>query len=176
MINTNKLKDDILFFSQFNRGNYIFRADPNYETNVPWYDWAEIKWKEHGILPAKLLLFIDINPQQFHSKIILDNIVIDKPGKYAIIQSIFSTKSLIPSHQISLLVQFGKFDINENPLYIVPVESIHGPISAVPYLVGDNIMIAKEWLFLRPKSDWYKIFFEFINLQITKNNNKKRKR
>lgn len=175
LFKTNKLKNDIIFFSQFNHGNHIYRADPNFENNVPWYDWAEIKWGEqHGILPAKLLLFIDITPQQFNSKIIIDNIVIDKPGKYAIIQSIFSTETLMDAHQISLLCKYGKFEV-DNPLYIVPVSSIYGPISAVPYKVKDNIMIANDWLFLRPKNEWYKIFFEFINSNIT-TNDKKRKR
>jgi hypothetical protein len=180
---TNKLKGDLKFFSQFNRGKYIFRADPNYENNLPWYDWAEIKWSNDGILPAKLLLFIDISPQQFLGKIIFEKIVIEKPGKYAIIQSMFQIKDIEQAHTISWLVKYGKFNVDENPLYIVPVESIHGPISAVPYLVEDNIINAKEWLFLHPKSEWYTIFFKLINSNVSKNskttikeNNKKRKR
>jgi hypothetical protein len=179
LINTNKLNGNLNFFSQFNRDKYIFRADPNYENNIPWHDWAEINWANDGILPAKLLLFIDISPQQFLGKIIFEKIVIDKPGKYAIIQSMFHIKDLTQAHQISWLVQYGKFNIEENPIYIVPVESIHGPISAVPYLVEDSIITANEWLFLRPKSEWYKIFFNLINKNISKTckiDNKKRKR
>jgi hypothetical protein len=51
------------FFTQHNRDLYIFRGDPAYTTNSPWYDWVEVNWHE-GIIPAKILLFLQIEDNE----------------------------------------------------------------------------------------------------------------
>ena len=59
---SNCITGNLKLFAQHNCGNYILQADPNYTLNKPWYDWAEILWNK-GRIPAKLLLFMDIEEQ-----------------------------------------------------------------------------------------------------------------
>ena len=167
IIASNLITGELHFFSQHNRQQSIFRADPNYTLDKPWYDWVEVQWNE-GVIPAKLLLFWDLKEDQLKGNIYVGNAHISNIGKYAIAYSISSTDSIIPAHNVSKLVQWGSLELDPNDslvprLYIFPVESILGPISAIPYKTEDNIISAIEWIFLRPKNEWYGIFIALIN-------------
>ena len=167
VIQSNLFNGNLHFFSQLNREQYIFRADPNYTLDKPWYDWVEVKWNE-GVIPAKLLLFWDIKDDQLKDNMFVGNTNINCIGKYAIGYSISSTDSIIPAHNISKLVQWGSLELENNlsllpKLYIFPGESKLGPISAIPYKTEETIINAIEWIFLRPKKEWYQIFINLIN-------------
>jgi hypothetical protein len=176
LLSSNNIEEPLHFFTLYNNGTLFLRGDPNYKDQSPWYDWVEVTWSE-GIIPAKILLFIDIKANQLKGKISYKENVIIHPGKYAIIYSLRSTKNVIKAHGISLMVQYGKFALNNNPLYLIPVESIHGCISAVPYVPDDDIVTAIEWLFLRPKVEWYSILTKYMDNVLDDNttNNLKRK-
>ena len=51
---------------------------------------------------------------------------------------------------------------NKPKIHIIEAECIHSTISAIPYRTEDNIVNALEWIFLKPKNEWYKIFLDFI--------------
>jgi hypothetical protein len=165
------------FFTQHNRGQFIFRADPSYEKNEPWYDWASITWEQDGIIPAKLLLFWDIKINEFKKPFTIGSTTITCPGSYAISYSLSSSASAIKAHGASHLVKYAKIDF-ERDICIFPVESIHSPITALPYNIEEDIVSATEWIFLVSKSSWKHIFNEFMKKELTPNKtnqNKKRK-
>ena len=168
------------FFAQHNRGKYIFRADPSYEKGNPWYDWATIQWSE-GTIPAKLMLFWDISEEQFNKPFSLGSTTVSTPGTYAIAYSLASEDQSIQAHGRSHLVQYSTIDVNTD-LCIFTVDSINTPLTGLPFNVEDNIIDAKEWIFLKPKNEWPDIFCDVMDEVITNyktDNNtgsKKRKR
>ena len=158
------------FFALHNRQSFIFRADPNYQENLCWYDWAEVDWSGE-VLPTKLLLFWDIEKHTLKKSFKISDITITQPGQYVLCYTLKSIKKLQPAHTTSVLVQYGKLDIDNSEipkLYIFHIDCIASTISAVPYRVKDTIYNAVEWLFLRPKSDWYTIFMKLMNKELEK--------
>jgi hypothetical protein len=166
------------FFTQHNRGQFIFRADPSYESNEPWYDWASIKWEGDGIIPAKLMLFWDISYDKFLKPFQIGCTTVSGPGTYALSYSLASTTAAIKAHGASHLVKYAKIDF-EKDLCIIPVDSIHSPITALPYKVEEDIIVATEWILLVSKSAWKQIFFDFMKMELStrknKNNNKRKR-
>ena len=53
----------------------ICRACPTYRCGLDWFDWATIDWEEEScLLPAQLLIFLDMNTLEFENCIDEDNI------------------------------------------------------------------------------------------------------
>jgi hypothetical protein len=147
------------FFTQHNRDNLIFRGDPQYDNTGPWYDWANVKWDEDDPVPAKILLFIDLE-HNFKSEFQIGDSIITYPGSYAIAYTFLSAPKE-KGHQISRLVDYGKIMLDENnepELCFFSVDCIHSPCVAVPYNTGDSIADSQEWLVLKPRHDWYNCF------------------
>ena len=163
------------FFAQHNRGNNIFRADPSYEKGLPWYDWAQIQWAE-GKIPSKLLLFWEISADQFNKPFKIGSTAVDCPGTYAIAYSLASKDKTIKAHGISKLVLYSTIDVKSD-LCIFSVDCIESPITGLPFNVNDNLIEAKEWIFLKHRNEWPDIFQEVIAETISENqNDRKRKR
>jgi hypothetical protein len=179
----NNVSGNFKFFAQLNQGDNIFRADPNFANADAWYDWVEVEW-DVGRIPAKLLLFWEIPNHNFHGAFKIGSTHITQAGTYAIAYSLPSQKKFEKAHGASHMVQFGRLhrDKTDKPiLCCFPIHSIYGSISAVPYKVTDDIISAVEWLFLRPKKEWYTIFTSLIeqtlsDAQKKQNKNQKRKR
>jgi hypothetical protein len=164
------IEGKLKFFSLHNRHSYIFRADPNYQENECWYDWADVNWSDE-MIPTKLLLFWDIEKNTLKKPFKIGDITINAPGQYVLCYSLKSEKVLQPAHTQSLLIQYGSLDTDKNgipKLYIFHIDCIASTISAAPYKVTDNTYNANEWIFLRPKAEWYKIFVNYINEEIEK--------
>lgn len=158
------IEGKLKFFALHNRHSFLFRADPNYESNICWYDWAEVNWSNEN-LPTKLLLFWDIETDTLKKKFKIGETTISEPGQYVLCYSLRSLRELQLAHTTSVLVQYGTLDVDEKglpKLYICHVDCIFSPISAVPYKVSDGVHNAIEWLFLRPKHEWYNIFLNKI--------------
>ena len=178
LVTQGSIDGPIRFFTQHNRGQFIFRADPSYDSNEPWYDWASITWEQDGIIPAKLLLFWDIKINEFKKTFTIGSTTVTCPGSYAISYSLSSEASAIKAHGASRLVKYAKIDF-ERDICIFPVESIHSPITALPYKIEEDIVSATEWIILVSKSSWKQIFFEFMQMKLaadkTNQNNKRKK-
>ena len=172
LVTQGSINGSIRFFTQHNRGQFIFRADPSYEKNEPWYDWASIKWEQDGIIPAKLLLFVDIRMNEFVKPFTIGSTTVTCPGSFAISYSLSSSASAIKAHGASHLVKYAELDFDRD-LCIFPVESIYSPITALPYKIEDDIVSATEWIFLISKSSWKQIFFEFMKLKLASEKSKK---
>lgn len=177
LIKKGYIKGKFEFFSQHNRDNLIFRGDPNYKSNDPWHDWAEIMWEE-GLIPSKLMIFWKISEDNFIKTFQIGSTYVANPGSYVLAYSLPSTRNKVKAHGSSLMVQYGtiKTDNNEKcdnistKLVIFPIDCIANTLSAVPYNPAEDIIVAKEWLFLRTKSQWYDIFTTFMNKIINKQN------
>jgi hypothetical protein len=158
-------ESEISFFTQHNRNNCIFRANPQWQdTEMPWYDWARVEWDGYEMpVPAQMLIFIDLtnnfkNPFQFGQSYVAE------PGVYAIARS-FQDEYNIKAHYKSKLVRYGEFVIDEdmNPeLCMFSVESIAAPMVAVPFSTESNIINAKEWIMLESKNCWYDNFLNIL--------------
>jgi hypothetical protein len=162
------IQGPLKFFSLHNRDSFIFRADPNYQSNECWYDWAEVNWSGE-IIPAKLLLFWDIKDNTLKRSFKIGDITINEPGQYVFCYSLKSEKEIQPAHTQSLLVKYGSLELDTKgipKLYIFHIDCIASTMSAVPYKVSENIHNAKEWIFLSPKAEWYKIFINYMNEEL----------
>ena len=76
------------------------------------------------------------------------------------------------AHQVSVMIDWGKIHTLEGNvpiIYVFPVDSIHSPLSAVPFNTEESIITAIEWMYLRPKIDWYKLFTTKMD-EVVKNN------
>jgi hypothetical protein len=137
---------------------------------------VEVSWNE-GVIPAKILLFWEIADHQFNASFHINNTYVTGTGTYALAYSLHARKDLKKAHGASHMVQFGEIDCDKDKLpklFIFPVDSIIGPISAVPYQTTGNIVKAIEWIFLRPKQDWYNIFVSLMNETVVGSNNKRK--
>ena len=162
------IKGKLKFFTLHNRHSYLFRADPNYKDNECWYDWADVNWDDE-IIPTKLLLFWDIETNSLKKPFKIGDITIKEPGQYVLCYSLKSETIMEPAHTQSILIQYGSLDLDKKgvpKLYIFHTDCIASTMSAVPYKVSDNSAIAKEWNFLRPKSEWYEIFINYMNEEL----------
>ena len=169
VVSNNYLSGDLKFFTQHNRYGNIFRADPNYKNEMAWYDWVLIQW-DNDHIPAKLLIFWDISEHQFIQPFKIGNSSIPYPGQYAIIYSPLSSSIIQPAHLASNLIQYGILEINEKSepvISIVDVESIYSPLSGLPYKSEESIINAREWLFLKPRHQWYEIFIGFVSTTLS---------
>jgi hypothetical protein len=163
------------FFTMHNRHSFLFRADPNYKDNECWYDWAEVNWSNE-LIPTKLLLFWDIEKDSLKKAFKIGDITIKDPGQYVLCYSLKSHTELQPAHTQSILIQYGSLDIAEKrlpKLYIFHIDCIASTISAVPYKVSDHCYNAIEWIFLRPKDEWYNIYINHMTEELERG--KKRK-
>ena len=161
------LKGPIRFFAQHNRGSHIFRADPSYDKYGPWYDWAFVQWQGDGNIPAKLLIFLDINEDEFIKSFVIGSTTITTAGQYVIAYSLASTDSSIKAHGMSQLVQYATIHPLKD-ICVFPVESIFCPVTALPYETACNIVDAKEWILLYAKEQWLDIFFKYIKRELSK--------
>ena len=179
LVTNGSINGPFRFFTQHNRGQFIFRADPSYDKHEPWYDWASIKWEQDGIIPAKLMIFWDIKINEFKKPFTIGSTTVTCPGSYAISYSLSSSASAIKAHGASQLVKYAKIDF-ERDICIFPVDSIHSPITAMPYNIDEDIIAATEWIFLVSKSSWKQIFFDFMKTKLdsekTTQNNKRKQR
>ena len=171
VINQNCIVGPLKFFTQHNRGKFIFRADPSYDKHEPWYDWASIEWEAEGIIPAKLLLFWEINDDAFQKPFKIGSTTITCPGNYAISYSLSTSSSAIKAHGASHLVKYAMIDF-EQDICMFPVESIHSPITALPYNIEEDTVQAKEWILLVSKTNWLEIFIEFMKSELEKDKSK----
>ena len=181
---THAIKGSLNFFSQHNRNNNVICADPSYASGEPWYDWVNIQWSNE-VIPAKLLLFLEIEIDQLSQAIHWGASCISTEGTYAFLYSMPSSSLLQKAHESSLLTKYGNLDVNINNepiLQIVDVDCIQSFISAIPYKCESNIIESIDWILLCHKTEWYNIFISFMKKEISefesatsKSSNKKSK-
>ena len=166
MIDGGHIQSPIQFLTRHKRFGTIFKAHPIYKENEYWYDWATVNW-DVETFPAKFLLFIDININNFLKPFTVGSTTVTEQGMYALCYSLdYRTK--IKAHTTSYLVSYGKIMLEKDgkspALCMFLLDAIENNISAVPFNTSNGIdsMNGKEWLFLCSKSEWYDIFIKFM--------------
>jgi hypothetical protein len=117
---------EVTLLTQCKRNGVLFRAHPHYKGNTTWQDWAYIDWHEAGLIPAHLLIYVDLmglkRPFTLHQN------PIDTPGIYAICHSVLECLENKPmnleddqednykAHQSSELVLFAYKELVDNNL------------------------------------------------------------
>lgn len=169
LIVSQKIASPVNFFTQHNREKTIFRADPSFLGQSPWYDWVNVDWGIGKPVPAKMLIFIDLT-ECFIEAFKVGTSYIAEPGFYAIAHTLGSAP-YEKAHNISLLVEYGKVDVNEKnipQLCFFNVNAIVSPCIAVPYKTTDTIMTAIKWLLLKPRNEWNNLFIEHLREYVKK--------
>jgi hypothetical protein len=115
---------------------------------------------------------MDIRLNDFVKPFTIGSTTVTCPGAYAISYSLSSSASAIKAHGASHLVKYAEIDFDRD-LCIYPVESIHSPITALPYKIEEDIVTATEWIFLVTKSNWKQILFDFMKLKLAADKAKK---
>jgi hypothetical protein len=174
LIDNGHLESPVHFFTQHNRNEIIFRADPEWkDTKEPWYDWAQVKWDgfEHEV-PAQIMIFIDLS-SNFKNQFQIGQSFVIEPGYYAVART-FQDISTEKAREQSKLVNYGEFVLDEETgkpqMCLFSVESITTSMVAVPYRTEKSIVTATEWLILKPKSVWYDTLINLLRDEIGNNN------
>ena len=155
--------DCINMYAQIKMNDTIYRGDPIYELDQAWYDWANVDW-QNDIVPAKLLLFLDLRATFVH-KFEVGSSIVSEPGIYAAAYSLVSNPSKNDDLKISNLVDYGTIMKNKDDqpeLILFNIESIVEAQITCPYKTSDNNISAEEWLFLQPRNKWYDVLLEVI--------------
>jgi hypothetical protein len=158
LVETGKARSPIVFFTQHNRDEIIFRACPKYHDNGAWYDWAYVDWGDNLAVPAKLLIFMDLS-DNFLESFQVGTSYVTEPGYYAIAYTCNTVNNPLESMdtllvEYNLLVMDTQSIINKPQLCMFNVESILSTCVAVSFIPYDNIINAESWCFLRPRRDW----------------------
>ena len=156
--------ENIEFYTQHNRDDTIFRGDPCWDKNGPWYDWAYVNWGKNQRIPAKILIYIDLR-STFKKRFQYNDCVISSGGVYAIGYSLFCPTGTKP-HNISLLMDWGALEKQEDDnfkLCIFDTNAIEDPCLAVPYKKTENIINATEWIFIKPRNSWSDILVHHLS-------------
>jgi hypothetical protein len=170
LVESGKVKSPILFFTQHNRDELIFRACPKYNDNDPWYDWAYVDWGDEVPVPAKLLLFMDLS-DNLSGTFQVGSSFVTEPGYYAVAYTCETANNPLKTMD-TLLVEYNQLimedkDISKNPqLCMFNVESILSTCVAVPFIPHDTIINAESWCFLRPKQDWQEHLLNHLKISL----------
>ena len=158
LVANGKVTSPIHFFTQHNREELIFRACPNYDDNGPWYDWGYVDWGDGVSVPAKMLIFIDLN-DNFLEPFQVGSSLVSEPGYYAMAYTCNNENNPLKTMD-TLLIEYNQLimedEIAPRPqLCMFSVESIVSTCVAVPFDPIDTIINAEAWCFLKPKSCWH---------------------
>jgi len=160
----------------------IYRAHPDFNKQS-WNDWVYVNWKDYGEIPAKILIFFEINNWKEGCIVECNGTYISSPGKYAVCHMIKESleetlddtlNENSRAHPSSLLVKYAKLMLegnvenNENKiplLGIINIDSFSRPCIAVPYDLK-NEMDDYGYLFIESRHLWSEIFVKFLSDEI----------
>ena len=172
LVENGSLESPINFFTQHNRNETIFRGEPEWkDTKEPWYDWAQVKWDGYEYeIPAQIQIFMDLS-SNFKKTFQVGQSFVTEPGYYAIART-FQDVSTEKAHGESKIVYFGElvYDAatNRPQMCMFSVDSICNSMVAVPYNTNEEIFNAKEWLIIKPKSQWYTTLINHLQEELSK--------
>jgi hypothetical protein len=163
---------------------YLFRAHPAYRGHNQWHDWALFEWAndagetgddaddEPYTIPGQIILFLDL-PASAVGMDVGEETRIESAGMYALIETLEDplplrskrTEIVVPSKKKLTAAQQRKRRrdhrrvITPN-IFLVPVETIYEPISALPDIGGE----VGDFIFVRPADTWSYCFSDFIDM------------
>lgn len=173
LIENGSLESPINFFTQHNRNETIFRGDPDWkDTQYPWYDWAQVKWDGYAHeVPAQIQIFMDLS-LNFKLSFQIGQSFVTEPGYYAVART-FQDASSEFAHGESKIIFYGEIvkdvETATPQMCMFSVDSICSPMVAVPYNTNAEIYNAREWLVLKPKSEWYSTLINHLEEKLKNN-------
>ena len=128
------------------------------------------------------MLFLEIERCEFSRPFQFGRGTISSHGSFAVGYT-FEFDKVIQAHGISKLCDYGNLLTENHPslglvpqLWVFEVDSIESPCTAIPYDNDSNIVDDHEWIILKPKQAWYKIFIDLMkDAQQTRSTNDKKK-
>ncbi len=157
---------------------FLFRAHPSYRGHNQWHDWATFDWSGGNIeqdddrvcIPGQIVFFLEITEDMVGIDV-GGEMVLPSTGLFALIESL-EDPIPHPGKRSELVVKGSKRlttkqqkkrrqdgrSIRAPNLYLVPVESIDEPISAIPNIGGDP----GDFIFVRSVHTWADCFLDFI--------------
>ena len=159
-------------------GQFLYRAHPAYRGHNQWHDWALFDWSDGGedmddesiLIPGQIVFFLEITEEMIGLDI-RGQMIIPSDGLFALIESLEEPLPY-PGIRSELVVKGSKRlstkqqqkrrvdgrSIGSPNLYLVPVECLHEPISAIPNLGSEH----GDFIFVRPVNSWSDCFSDFI--------------
>ena len=161
------LVDNLEIRTECRRKTIPYRAHPNYRKMGAWHDWAEIDWGDHGILPAEIRCFVNLSrmPEFF---LYYADCRIER-GLYAVVESA-TYESEPDKNKVGVSELFkpltkdviwvdGEVGGEYNPkYYLVPVESIVGPLCVIPDIGPDKT----RYFRVLPRRKWAALYEEWV--------------
>ncbi len=139
-----------------------------------WHDWALFQWLdedgEDQLVPGHIVTFIHLDDSDIDLLQENEHVICSGAGLYAMMETL--EDALPTSQKYSRIVIEGSktlsaeqrvhrrnagIPLTQSNTYLVPVDTIYEPITAVPNLGGED----GDYLFIRPADDWG---FEFSKL------------
>jgi hypothetical protein len=158
---------------------FLFRrAHPSYRGHNQWHDWATFDWSGGNIeqdddrvcIPGQIVFFLEVTEEMVGIDV-GGEMSLPSTGLFALIESLEDPLPH-PGKRSELVVKGSKClttkqqkkrhqdgrSVRAPNLYLVPVESIDEPISAIPNIGGDP----GDFIFVRPVNTWSDCFSDYI--------------
>lgn len=156
---------------------FLYRAHPAYRGHNQWHDWALIDWSgdsdeasaERVIIPGQIVFFLEVTEEMIGFDV-GGEMVIPSDGLFALVESLEAPLAY-PGIRSELVVKGSKRltlkqqkkrksdgrSVGAPNLYLVPVEALEEPISAIPNLGGEP----GDFIFVRPVNTWADSFSDY---------------
>jgi hypothetical protein len=157
---------------------FLFRAHPSYRGHNQWHDWATFDWSGGNIdlkddrvcFSGQIVFFLEVTEEMVGIDI-GGEMILPSTGLFALIESLEDPLPHPEKHS-ELVVKGSKClttkqqkkrrqdgrSVRAPNFYLVPVESIDEPISAIPDIGGGP----GDFIFVRPVNTWSKCFSDYI--------------
>jgi hypothetical protein len=174
----------ITLFTVCKHNNVIYRANPIYQKNKAWNDWAYLSGNTNEeLFPAHFQIFLEVT-DLVEEKAISEDCLVNTNGIFAIchmlpvpltdkpIQKQWGDNHL--AHQGSMLFYYSQKDLvgRRKPLmpqyYVSNLNQIRLPCIAVPDTDADE---PHSFLFMRSRSDWLTVFTDHMKKEIEQKRN-----
>lgn len=158
-------------FSQYNRGEQIFRAHPNFRGKGFWRDWVMLRW-DQGDYPAQIWGFLDLThiPErdgQLELEVGDGTNPLVQNGWYAIVESTEYIQEEQPQSDIftPLMLEVAELMANGEVLrrkfYLVHVDCFQQPIVVIPDIGSTP---ACQYLMMKPRKSWSNDFIAWLEM------------
>ena len=154
--------------TEHKRGNFIFRAHPNFRGKGLWNDWALFDWGNHGELACEIYCFIDLRRAPTNFQCVVDGCTIEH-AVYAVVESSrwelnednepnTSSELFKPLKKDIELDDDGQ-TIKKRIFYLAEVDSIVAPLCVIP----DIGMDPSRYYSVAPQEEWSTMFLDWLN-------------
>jgi hypothetical protein len=148
---------------------YLIRANPMYKNKRCWHDWWYCDFDNIGIIPVKVIMFIEFDGQEITFQNEGCAISINEPGTYALCQKAIQPLDSVPeyryrkfggsfkAHTQSLLWYWTEL---QEEVLILPLKKLQSPCISVPNREHDEKKYPNSYLVMKNRDCWVSILIE----------------